>query len=442
MYLKNNKNFILKNSFIKNEEVSNFLNTKTKDTKPDQMLNIPIVNKKISENTYSNQKINIVTDNFANNNNLTSKNNITKTNNVNLVIPMMNSSKPSPKNEPYSYYLINNQHKDDHTSTSTLSSNLDNNIYVQNKTQHLNPINNVPNNYYSAPNQQNDYMVNHSNLQQSFSNFNLNNNINNNMNNNINNYMPNNSYCSTNSFNPNPNLINQNYYNPNQGYPYQGPTYNYVANNMMYPNYPMNYNNFNNPYNQMNNIPNMGHFNNATYSGINNNNPNYINNCNYNPYMNVNHHYPNPQFDNQLSQNGLNPNQANSSQNAAQKMNHMQYIKNNNINIINNSVTKDMEHNLNKNLKLTSCPNDNNSISLKKKLKVETDILIPPSKPNMIKTSILNYTEMKNLELAENAYFLAKDQGGCRFLQKKIEDEPDFSNNYLFPKVDFIFKSI
>ena len=79
MYLKNNKNFILKNSFIKNEEVSNFLNTKTKDTKPDQMLNIPIVNKKISENTYSNQKINIVTDNFANNNNLTSKNNITKT---------------------------------------------------------------------------------------------------------------------------------------------------------------------------------------------------------------------------------------------------------------------------------------------------------------------------------------------------------------------------
>jgi len=51
---------------------------------------------------------------------------------------------------------------------------------------------------------------------------------------------------------------------------------------------------------------------------------------------------------------------------------------------------------------------------------------------------VQNYQEMTNDELARHCYVLAKDQGGCRFLQKKAEESKEFANDYLFPNVILI----
>jgi hypothetical protein len=47
--------------------------------------------------------------------------------------------------------------------------------------------------------------------------------------------------------------------------------------------------------------------------------------------------------------------------------------------------------------------------------------------------SNFDYENLSSEELAASAPFLAKDQTGCRFLQKRIEDEPYFANDVLFP---------
>ncbi len=39
---------------------------------------------------------------------------------------------------------------------------------------------------------------------------------------------------------------------------------------------------------------------------------------------------------------------------------------------------------------------------------------------------------MDNKTLCKQATLLAKDQAGCRFLQKKIEDEPEIANALLY----------
>lgn len=44
----------------------------------------------------------------------------------------------------------------------------------------------------------------------------------------------------------------------------------------------------------------------------------------------------------------------------------------------------------------------------------------------------LNYSEMGKEQLAQYLPFLAKDQGGCRFLQKRISEDFSFSNDFLF----------
>lgn len=47
----------------------------------------------------------------------------------------------------------------------------------------------------------------------------------------------------------------------------------------------------------------------------------------------------------------------------------------------------------------------------------------------------LNYIEMNEDEILNNLFFIAKEQAGCRFLQKKIEDNPSFAEEVLFPKI-------
>jgi len=395
-YLKNNKNFILKDTLIKKEDPVLSTAVKTNENIKNESSNSP---KNIEISNFNNIKVNCNNHIYPNISQETIKSNI----------------KPQKiPNENYSYYLNNNQNKMPQSMENTISSiTMDtNNMYLKNNPQ----MNNHPNNFYQN-NMQNEFMLNQSNLQQSFSNFNLNSNMNNNPSN----------------FNQIPGYINQNYYHPNQNFPYQPYPQNY-GNNVMYP-YNMNYN-MNYPYNNMN--PNM-------YGYINP--PNYINNSNFNS-INNNYAY-NPAFPNQMNNNPQNVNMLNHitnnpMQNQSQKMSQHQYIKNNNINIINNSVLKVPEQIPN------NCTNSNNintmkstyendisnvSSSLKKKIKLDGELQIPQIKAKNVKQTSQNYSEMRNEELVENAYQLAKDQGGCRYLQKKIEEEHDFSNIYLFPKV-------
>lgn len=44
----------------------------------------------------------------------------------------------------------------------------------------------------------------------------------------------------------------------------------------------------------------------------------------------------------------------------------------------------------------------------------------------------LNYAEMDKEELAKYVDILGKDQAGCRLLQKRISEDPSFSNDYLY----------
>jgi hypothetical protein len=46
-----------------------------------------------------------------------------------------------------------------------------------------------------------------------------------------------------------------------------------------------------------------------------------------------------------------------------------------------------------------------------------------------------NISSLSEEELFKNACFLSKDQNGCRFLQKKIEENPAYGNNNIFPNI-------
>ena len=81
----------------------------------------------------------------------------------------------------------------------------------------------------------------------------------------------------------------------------------------------------------------------------------------------------------------------------------------------------------------------------------------PPQKPNttkprtinandLITTTTANNKKIKRIDpqtyldesyeyLAHNIFPLAKDQAGCRFLQKKIDDEPEIATSYFYPAI-------
>jgi hypothetical protein len=56
-------------------------------------------------------------------------------------------------------------------------------------------------------------------------------------------------------------------------------------------------------------------------------------------------------------------------------------------------------------------------------------------KSKIQKTSLQTYMNMEIDELAKHSYNLAKDQAGCRYLQKKIEEEPEIANVLIYPRI-------
>jgi hypothetical protein len=72
---------------------------------------------------------------------------------------------------------------------------------------------------------------------------------------------------------------------------------------------------------------------------------------------------------------------------------------------------------------------NSSSPKINKSIKTETEQGDKKNKLNC------NYEEMTEEDLANSSYALAKDQQGCRYLQKKIEGNEKFGNDFIFPKI-------
>ncbi len=153
--------------------------------------------------------------------------------------------------------------------------------------------------------------------------------------------------------------------------------------------------------------------NNINNSIINNNFAQNFNNINSFPNIYIN--YQNKYTNN--SPNLINKNNNNITQNKITKSQPLISFQNsiNNFNFKNNIFQ-------NQNQKIHSNSlNINNNISNKSNNKSKRII------------NISNLYKLENFEIAKQSYNLAKDQIGCRFLQKKIEEDTQFSLNSIYP---------
>lgn len=236
---------------------------------------------------------------------------------------------------------------------------------------------------------------------------------------------------------------------------YQGES----PNNMMYQNdhlinnnmnnrgrqfYQMNNYSANNPYEAIN--PKAGKANQKNSMGFNSNIPNHEfanNNFNSMPMMprNINNINPNLIMSSKVNKNfqiGNIP-QVNINQN-----NNMKYNPNwrGNQNLLMENTPNINNSNNNKNFKQfggNSNLNNNNNINFNMQAGSPINNTIDHNTMLNLKLNknISNYTELSHEELAKNALVISKDQCGCRFIQKKISENSDFSNNYLFPQVNY-----
>ena len=180
-------------------------------------------------------------------------------------------------------------------------------------------------------------------------------------------------------------------------------------------------------------------------SNINNNinNFNYPNNINNFPNENLNYLLKNNYLTSQslplhnqvnfLS--NLNQNKAYDSERLSKnKLDQIQKNNNNQQNFVNKSNpkrkkfgNKNKKHsniNKNKNTKLS-----NNSYNYSNQESAPTH---QPSRPFQ-SSNIVNLYKMDKETIIKEAYNLTKDQIGCRYLQKKIEEDTDFSINFIYP---------
>ena len=330
------------------------------------------LNTNIHNNNINNKLLNNnnINNKILNNNNINNK--ILNNNNINNKILNNNNNQQNDSNYPFTNHM--NINFNYNTNINMGINDQINNLHSMNN---INPMNNI--------NSMNN--INHMNNLNSMNNINNLNNLNN-----LNNPGPQNI---NNAFFSNPNINNN--IEDSQKYPMNNylsiPQPNNINNTIMNNNYQQNFNdvnafshfymNFQNQYN--NNIQNNGNINNSYM----------IRN-----QMNLNNQ---PSIPYQMNQSNFSnytiPNNIFSIQNS-------QRIKNANITNNNNNNS------------------NNNNIILNNQIKFNKSRRI-------INTS--NLYKLDNSEIAKQSYNLAKDQIGCRFLQKKIEEDTQFSLNSIYP---------
>ena len=229
---------------------------------------------------------------------------------------------------------------------------------------------------------------------------------------------------------------------------------NYMKNNIQNSNNMINNNMINN--NMINNMINNNMINNNMINN-NNSNLNITNNDSnsFNPfYMNFQNQYPKNNKMNMRIKNNINNNfyqimpsinDINLNINPSYQIPNQSYINNpmiydNNIqmnyyfhnqNILPQNNTIKFQKLQNNTINQINTKTNNNNNNLNK---------IPKSK-RILNTSTLY--KLDNSEIAKQSYNLAKDQIGCRFLQKKLEEDTQFSLNSIYPIIlDHLLETI
>ena len=183
--------------------------------------------------------------------------------------------------------------------------------------------------------------------------------------------------------------------------------------NNIQPFYPNNFNDilFNPLFNKNNNIlPNNN--NNLFFQQM------FYNQINY-PFSQINTNNNNFQFQNQFLFNGLYNNNFYYNNN----LNHS--INNNNINNkINKNINNNINNNINDNNYNNNSINNKNNLNTKDKKQKKIKRLDPST-----------YTDIPIEKLSKNFLNLGRDQGGCRYLQKLIEENPTKAIPILYPSL-------
>ena len=404
----NNNNFIFGNgnSGINPNQINSNLNNTLNNSMNNRI-------RKSSENSINNNisQNNIIPDSSAYifNNNLY---NLQSNNRINDSVFNMNN------------YIINNNNQIPSYNLNQLI--LHNKLMNENNNEYINYDLNTNSNRFIRSNS--SYIQQHSNnininlndnLRKSF------NNNHNNINNSINNsyYHSNNSYNTSNTSENQNNNININYLNYYNLQKNLNNIYN-DNNQFRYNSERKNQKNINNFHNQNLLTQNMININNSNI-----NTQNYLNTLQYNNYMNLNN---NMNFNNNINlNNNMNiinnphmnnpmiPNNININSNITN-------MQNNNINTSNNNIGPNNNYQI-----INGIPNINN-------IMVNNNINKNQNKHNNFssnKHKKQNLNLLSNEELAKQAYNLAKYQNGCRYLQKRIENNQKLVPTLFFPNI-------
>ena len=186
-----------------------------------------------------------------------------------------------------------------------------------------------------------------------------------------------------------------------------------------------------------NNLSNLG-FNNTYNSYNNENNNNFFNNQNnalinqlYRKLISIqlsNQNIQNYQMQN-YNDNNLNNIRLNNDLNTNNfQRNIIQQNNNRNNNIKINSILNNLQNNQNQiEIQNHYSQNENNN-----QIKIKTNNNKQKQRQNHISNS-MNLYKLDNETIVKEAYNLTKGQMGCRFLQKKIEEDTKFALDYIYP---------
>ena len=417
---ENNNKIINNNDFIKpiNNDINNYNNNYINKNNLDNnyfskseknIRTINIINNNINNPNINNNALSL--NNLVGNTNQSHIINIQNMNNFNNNNFILNPNQINPRNTPNNNLIIDyniNAPQNNHINASPQFMYRKNNLFDYNTNIRANMNQNLYR--YINNNPINDYNL----TQLAQQNYLMNNNIE---------YI--NEINQNKALLNNQNYISQNLYNSNQIYNLNQT--NNIYNNNQNSNY-VGYNNLNNINQNINNIyPQNNQFNfknqrkkqkNPNYHQ-NNNILNIHNNANYNMNnQNPNYNY----FNNNINKNNRNIN--NNDYNNLSIPNNISYYQN-----LNNQIFYNKNQNLNNYPIINGIPYINNNIN--NNITINNQI----RKVDSNKQRKQNYNLLSNEELAKQAFNIAKNQNGCRYLQKRVENNKDLVPNIFFPNI-------
>ena len=443
-YINNYNNPSQKRNLFEQQRNRNFPNPQ------ENQINDPL---KTSLQSYLNGKININTTNINQNiynNNIYPNNNSNKGNNINRIENIINNNINNKNNINKNSFQNNSQNLGNHSNKNRRHNN---NNFSESNSNKFNQINynqllnlkNENNNNSNLINNINTNQINNNDLELIKLKLLYLNSLNNNNNNQINNIIPNtpNSINQINNQNinlsVNPVLLEQlrllNEAKQNKEYLLNLLQINNIIENnkkidiLNYLNMLNNQNRINRGTNDFSNFDNNNNINN-----INDNQNNIINNQNnslinqlYRQLIN-NQLIENSQIQNPLNNNLNNNINLNSNLNSNNYQNNIQQQYNNNNDV--NQILNDLQNNSNQNQMLIQ---NNFPCNESNQMKYSNNNTHYQKHKNTHISNSLNLDKIDNETIIKEAYYLTKGQIGCRFLQKKVEEDTKFALEFIYP---------